>query len=108
MLTNNYNKLSNNFKSTGCHIHTATQDEFMNITIQKILDESDFVHVENETTDVYIRLNIGKSDVVLFYKFKSNIDTFEIKDVPIYDGEEAWIATSKPNKFCAFGSRYVN
>ena len=105
MLTQNYAKLTRNLSSVGCHVHSSTRDEFMTITIQRIVDVSDFVSV-NEGVNKYVsvRLNVGKNDTPLYYKFDSDSDTFVIHNVPIYAGEEAWIAISTPNQYCVFGS----
>jgi hypothetical protein len=103
MLTKNYTKLSKNFNSVGCLVHESNKDEFINITIQRTVDDADFVHVNGEER-VSVRLNIGKNDAPLYYKFSVDLDTFKIHNIPIYAGEEAWIAISKPNTYCVFGN----
>lgn len=102
MFTQNYVKLTKNFNSVGCHVHSSTKDEFMNITIQRTVDDVDFVNVNEKR--VSIRLNIGKNDTPLYYTFSATLDTFVIPNIPIYAGEEAWVAVSKPNTYCVFGS----
>lgn len=103
MLTQNYTKLSKSFNSVGCLVHTSSRDEFMNITIQRTVDAADFVNVNGEE-QVSVRLNVGKTDSALYFKFRADSDTFTIYNVPVYEGEEAWIAISKPNTFCVIGS----
>ena len=65
MLTQNYTKLSKNFKSVGCLVHSSSKDEFMNITIQKTVEDADFVNVNGEDR-VSVRINVGKNDAALY------------------------------------------
>jgi hypothetical protein len=99
MLSNNYVKLDKNFQSTGTFVHCAKNDEFMTITIQKCGD-GDFENVDVNPNTIHVRLNIGKHSSLL-YKFDVNNSTFVMKNIPIYYEEEAWIAISLKNTYCA-------
>lgn len=108
MLSKNYEILTKNFRSTGSHVHTAQNDGYMNITIQRCLDETDFIQVDNHTNTnaedhVHVRVNVGKNDAGLYYKFPVSQDTFVIPNIPIYQSDEAWIAISVVNKYCVIG-----
>tara|TARA_A100001015_G_C14731241_1_gene609963 strand:- start:264 stop:512 length:249 start_codon:yes stop_codon:yes gene_type:complete len=75
----------------------------MNITIQRCRDE-DFVRVNQANPEVVnVRIDVGKNDESLYYKFSGDLDTFLIKNIPIYKSEEAWIAIDQIDKFCVFG-----
>ena len=105
MLSNNYQLLSRPLNGPGVHVHTANRDEFMNITIQQVstLDD-DFHQVErNNQETIQVKLFIGKRNMALNYEFGINLTSFQISNIPIYEGEEAWISISKPNTYCAFG-----
>ena len=83
----------------GCLIHTATQDEYMTITIQRSHDYNRALNPEQTS----VRLNVGRRESALYYSFDMKLDTFVIRNVPIYANEEAWIAITNHEHYCAFG-----
>jgi hypothetical protein len=105
MLTNNYKVLSKPFTSQGCYVHTASSTEYMNVTIQRCNNEGESVRVCDsvEAEFVNVRVDVGKTEISLYYKFKRDLDTFTITNIPMYERDEAWIAIDAINQFCVFG-----
>lgn len=103
-LTSHYVLLSRNMQGPGVQVHTASQDEYITLTIHKCndFDTNDFVEVNNDN-DVTVRVQVGTSNVAITKSFRATENEIRFTDLPVKCGEDVWIATSNPNKYCVYG-----
>ena len=98
--------LKRNMNGPGTLIHKSSRTEFLTLHVIEYteIDEGAVVvnaaNVDRNEAAVF-RITIGNSPVSI--NLKKSTSSIIIKDLCIYQGDEIWMSTSQPNKYCVYG-----
>ncbi len=95
-------KLDKGLRTSGTWCHTASSNGFLTLYIANCHESADN-DAANVELNNYLVFNTGYRNI----PFRLNIspDTNEniLENYPVYAGEETWVNSSTPNKFCVYG-----
>ena len=87
--------LNKGLNSTGVRVHAATRDEFLTLSCMYTSAPPCGVNeAANENANTTIRLNVGDRGHEMWIKVVPG--ELCIQNLPIYDGEEVWVAVTRP------------
>ena len=94
--------LDKNRNTAGTHVHSATKDEFVTLSANKIYlgDEGEVVDRNNDT----FYITIGKNPFSFEVKCSNNDNKISLlTNHMVYSGEEIWITTTTRNRYAVSG-----
>ena len=94
-------KLDKGLRTSGTWCHTASSDGFLTLYVANCHENpNDEANVELNN---YLVFNTGYRNIPFRLNISPETNENILENYPVYAGEETWVYSSTPNKFCVYG-----
>ena len=94
-------KLDKGLRTSGTWCHTASSDGFLTLYVANCHENpNDEANVELNN---YLVFNTGYRNIPFRLNISPERNENILEKYPVYAGEETWVNSSTPNKFCVYG-----
>ena len=94
-------KLDKGLRTSGTWWHTASSDGFLTVYVANCHENpNDEANVELNN---YLVFNTGYRNIPFRLNISPETNENILENYPVYAGEETWVNSSTPNKFCVYG-----
>ncbi len=102
-LTEGYVFLTRNFNGPGSLVHTASKDEYVTLMAAPVQDMDGDLVARNDNQQAKVRITVGRCATALHVSVLSDGVKVIAPNLPVFAGDEVWVACSAPNEFLIYG-----